>query len=597
MRGRESFGYVVAVDGPKVTLNLKDSHKGQFAAHRDGVSAVVEMNGLFGVDAGNCILVLRVNSLSFAEPKEAQRAARSALANDAEPLRQLIGTVAGWVRQDKGKKRLHFTADSLASPSLGAEAFPLSDSEILSVIQPSQENGRVVCLGRESRGNGLLEVPISDLLGRHVAVLGSTGQGKSCFTAAILQQLIQAPRSRIVIFDINGEYEQALMGHLSGNELKVTKLGGEQGFTKIPYYALGRQGLFRMLLPSDKTQRPALTFALEHLRQVKWFCHGRQGAGLLSDTRAVLFDDCQVGDEALAWQAIEALRNNTAPNLSSWPHMSALSCLIAESHSLQRNPRSNTVFERNGFSYSNIAPLVTRIRRFIDDPLFTSVIDVSGGQPTGSVGLSWQCEAQALVEKIFGSHSSDWKVHIVDLRNVAQDIAPLILGSLLESFAYELFNRGQGKTHPTLLVLEEAHHYLRHAGEEDSISHGLAYERLAKEGRKFGIGLWISTQRPVEVSSTVLAQCGTWVVFRLTSDQDLKAVSAAGEWMDRTELNRIAGLPRRQALVFGVSVPIPLRIEAPEAKPCPRSYDPDFGKWDSGSGKLDTDEDDLSFLH
>lgn len=157
---------------------------------------------------------------------------------------------------------------------------------------------------------------------------------------------------------------------------------------------------------------------------------------------------------------------------------------------------------------------------------------------------------------------------------------PLVLGSLLELFAFELFRRGQTGGYPTLLVLEEAHHYLRQfSDQEDGSRQALAYERLAKEGRKFGLGLWVSTQRPAEVSSTVLAQCGTWVVFRLTSESDLRAVGSAGEWVDRHELSRIAGLPRRQALVFGSSVALPVRVEAPEANPVPRSTDPDFARW------------------
>ena len=81
------------------------------------------------------------------------------------------------------------------------------------------------------------------------------------------------------------------------------------------------------------------------------------------------------------------------------------------------------------------------------------------------------------------------------------------------------------------------------------------------------------------MSPTVLAQCGTWAVLRLTADADLKAVGSAGEWVDRQELSRIAGLPRQQAVIFGASVPLPVRVEAPTARPVPRSSDPDFGRW------------------
>jgi hypothetical protein len=144
----------------------------------------------------------------------------------------------------------------------------------------------------------------------------------------------------------------------------------------------------------------------------------------------------------------------------------------------------------------------------------------------------------------------------------------------------KLFKRGQGATHPTLLVLEEAHHYLRQLNDNDETGkHSLAYERLAKEGRKFGISIWLSTQRPSELSSTVLSQCGTWVVFRLASEQDLRAVSVAAEWVDKQEVSRIAGLPRRQAVIFGSCVALPTRITSPTANPTPKSHDPDFKAW------------------
>jgi len=579
MNGREPFAYVVSVEGPMVTLNLKDAHRGHYASHRDGVSAVTDIGGLFGVDGGTRILVMRVRSLSFAEPKDAHAAGVGSTSLRRDPLRNVVAVVAGTISRRNGT--LRFTPDSLVSPTLGAEAYPLSQDELACVLRITSSDGPTVTLGAESRSGASLTVDLSTLLGRHVAVMGGTGQGKSCFTAAVLQQLLRLPGPRIVVFDINGEYGDALGPHAGepGQCLRTTLGGaGTSGF-KIPYFALGRHGLSRLLLPSEKTQRPALAFALENLRFVKWYAAER-AAGLAQNSSPELFDDCRPGDATSSWNAIDALRRGTAAAAPRWTHMSALASLVAESHSLKKSMRgTTTVCERDGFLYSNIAALVTRIRRCVEDPLFTSVVDVSGGVGIGST-LDWQSEGSSLVERVFGGPHTTWKLHIVDLRHVAHDLMPLVLGSLLELFSFELFHRGQTGTYPTLLVLEEAHHYLRQFAEhEDGVRQGLAYERLAKEGRKFGLGLWVSTQRPAEVSATVLAQCGTWVVFRLTSEADLGAVSAAGEWVDRQELSRIAGLPRRQALVFGTSVALPVRVEAPEAIPVPRSTDPDFRRW------------------
>jgi len=260
--------------------------------------------------------------------------------------------------------------------------------------------------------------------------------------------------------------------------------------------------------------------------------------------------------------------------------MRALAALVAESHSLKKDNQGR--WARGPFEYGNVSPLVTLISRYTEDAMFNAVVEVNGGAPPAGGSLSWQSEGQRLVDSIFGGPQTDWHLHLIDLRNVAHDLMPMVLGALLELLAFELFRRGPGATYPTLLVLEEAHHYLRPAGDRDEGGRqALAYERLAKEGRKFGLSLWLSTQRPSEMSPTVLAQCGTWSVFRLSAESDQNAVAAATEWADRREIGQIAGLRRQQAMVFGASVALPTRIIAAEANPVPQSQDPTFGGWGS----------------
>lgn len=568
---------MVSISGTKVTLNLQDVHRGHYASHVDGVSVVTEVGALFGVDDGHRLQVMRVQSLSFAEPKEAHRAGVGTTSPTALPLRNLEAAVMGAI--ERVGNRLVFTADSLLSPALGAAAFPLTRDELESILKVSSSIEKQVVLGEDIRSGANLSVNFEDLFSRHVAVLGATGYGKSCLTAAILQQLLKLPRPRIIVFDINGEYERALRSHVTHpSMMEYTTIGGGCCPYRIPYIALGRHGLSRLLLPSEKTQRPALNFAIENLQSVEWF-EKQKGIGLAcSDLRgAILFDDCRPNPCREAKEAIDLLRSGKAPLAERWPNMRALSCLVAESHSLQIGPRG---LERSGYQYSNVAPLVNRIQRYCEDPQFTAVVDVDGQAPAEESELDWQTESSDLVSHIFGDRDSKWKLHIVDLRHVAHDLLPVILGALLELLAFERFQLGQEASYPTLLVLEEAHHYLRKLTADDEDAHSApAYERLAKEGRKFDISLWVSTQRPSELSPTVLAQCGTWAAFRLTAERDLRAVASAGEWFDRQELDRIAGLPRQQAVIFGSSVAMPIRVIAPEAHPTPKSSDPRFAAW------------------
>ncbi|WP_431495680.1 anti-phage-associated helicase HerA [Pseudomonas brassicacearum] len=575
MRSRLPVGYVVRIEGSDVTLNLLDMHRGQLASHAQGVSSVTEVGSLLVLDAGSRALVMKVISLSFDEPREAHRLGIGSSTHQSEPLRNISGVVVG--RLSREARKACFTSDSLATPPLGAEAFPLSSEELAAILCSDDEDDVPIKLGDDLRGGGSLHVGLESLISRHVAVLGSSGQGKSCFTAATLQQIVRLPSARIVVFDINGEYEDALaLQDLPEHAVKCTTIGGRgPNAFKIPYYALGRHGLHRLLIPSEKTQRPALTFALEHLHQVRWFSQSR-GAGLVPDQAAFLFDDCRQRGADDADRRIQQIRSGQAATADEWPNMAALAALVAESHSLQ--PGRNGP-ERNAFSYSNVSPLVTRIHRFAEDPMFRDVVDVEGGPGSGP-GLSWASESTHLVEQIFGGQIEPWRVHIINLRHLSHDLTPFVLGSLLELYAYELFRRGQENKVPTLLVLEEAHHYLRPIGSgEEASENSLAYERLAKEGRKFGLALWLSTQRPSEISPTVLSQCNNWVVFRLTSEKDLAAIQSASEWADRREIRRIAGLPRQTAIVFGGSISMPTLIRAPNASPKPRSGDAEFRAW------------------
>ena len=218
MKARLPVAYVVEIDSGVVTLNLLDMHRGHLASHTQGISSVTEVGSLLGIDAGHRLLVLKVLAISFAEPREAHKAGIASSRFQAEPLRHLKGVIVGRIEYVEGT--LRFVTDSLATPALGAEAFPLVDNEHGAILGQQIATIARITLGQNLRGGGQLIVGLENLISRHVAVLGSSGQGKSCFTAAVLQQIIKFPRAHIVIFDINGEYEDARAPLLAKGELK-----------------------------------------------------------------------------------------------------------------------------------------------------------------------------------------------------------------------------------------------------------------------------------------------------------------------------------------------------------------------------------------
>ena len=591
---RASLGEVVEVRTDRVVVRLRDYARGAVVSHADGLSSIGQPGDLNGIDGGRVLLVARIDGISMFDAGYAP-GERSAPGSVRRLDAQVIGNLA------KGDSGLGFSGDRTFLPPLGAPAVGLTPSELSVVLRPAgieAADGRTITLGQAVSTSPVpVNVGIDALLTRHLAVLGSSGQGKTHFVAAVLQRLLEVgPNARIVIFDVHDEYGAAFRG-LPGVKLKETVLGTKSGgdgreHYRISYYALGRTGLARLILPSDKTQRPALNFALDNLA----FVDGdADGARLVGNTSNVLFDDCRPGGAADAALALQALKGSAKTGAQQWPHMAAVACLAAEWAALEQDQRAQGGWKRSAFTYGNVGWMIQRIRRLIDDRQFNRIVDTHPSSvPGGRIPLDMAAEAQGLVERIYGrADQTDWNVHIVTLKQLPSDLAPHVLGSLLELFAEQLFERGPGRTHPTLLVLEEAHHYLRQIpGDAETGMHSLAYERLAREGRKFQLALLISTQRPSEVSPTVLAQCGSWAVFRLTNEKDQAVISSGTEHASRYAVSQIPGLARGQAVLFGDAVPLAVKVAVirPWEGHAPSSSDAPFAqKWaaSANEGNLD----------
>lgn len=597
MSSRAPIGTVVEIRGTRILLNLEMTMRSYVSSSGDGVSEISQPGDLFVIDAGPELIVSRVEEVFFAEPKNIERTDK--------PLRQLSACAIG--RLSNISTKPEFNHQSWKLPTLGAKGYPLSQSEFQAVLTYSGDKESLV-LGRDAKTEQFdVAVKLDDFLGRHVAVLGSTGQGKTNFICQVTQEIVKHnPRSRLVIFDINGEYTAAFKKQNAAGErtdipdqirLKVTKIGkqpadfvetgadGEPSFLQIPYYALGRAGLSRLLMPSDKTQLPALRFAMEHLpfvidhnamvypinSPVPWKLMRNDGAP--EDGATDAFEA-----KRLVMVARAAVPLTTAP---AWPGLNAIACLCAEWSCLEQKPGNGTpTYKRNAFNYSNVQPMIARIHALLADGRFKDVIHVKGGTKFADVQpLKMATATKSLVEYIFGKAqqtTDDWNVHVIDLSGLTSDLMPFVVSPLLEAFADELFSRGPGKTHPTLLVLEEAHHYLRQRAVEDSSLSSLAYERLAKEGRKFNLSLMVSTQRPSELSPSVLSQCGTWCVMRLTNESDLRTLQSATDSSEKIAFARVSSLMRGYAYVFGGSIRVPQIIKTKLASPQPDSHDAAF---------------------
>ena len=235
---------------------------------------------------------------------------------------------------------------------------------------------------------------------------------------------------------------------------------------------------------------------------------------------------------------------------------------------------------------------MTRVEQHAD-PLGSYLRLLMGSDPTrGNAASDWpgaeEYRAQA------AHHGDGPSVTIFDLSLVASDVlenVTALLGRLLFDFAVRSTPRAE---HPMLLVLEEAHRFVpaRHdtrAGESRSTA---VFERIAKEGRKFGVSLLLASQRPSELSETVVAQCGTVIAHRLTHEADQNLLRHATALSSRSLLDQLSGLAQQHALVTGVSIGVPAAVRIRDIINPPESKDPDFlAKWSSPSSQENLDED------
>lgn len=372
------------------------------------------------------------------------------------------------------------------------------------------------------------------MLGKHFALLGSTGTGKSTSAALILHRIVEsAPKGHIVMIDPHGEYAAAFRttGHIF-----------DVGNLQMPYWLMNFEEHCEVLLSSSGNERQidqdilakCLLAARSKNRlseQMGKITVDAPIPYLLSDLSTILQDEMGKLDKAT----------------SSAPYMRIKSKL----EELKSDPRYQFMF--SGMLVGDtMADFISKVFRMPGDGKPISIIDVSG---------------------------------------VPSDITSTVVAVLSRLvFDFAIWAREE-KPRPILLVCEEAHRYVPSEKYADDSSVGRVLSRIAKEGRKYGISLGLITQRPSDLAEGVLSQCGTIISMRLNNDRDQAFVRAAMPEGSRGFLDSIPALRNRECIVCGEGVAIPIRVsfDTLEEHKRPASEDPSFVElWSKGG-----DEDEM----
>jgi len=370
---------------------------------------------------------------------------------------------------------------------------------------------------------------VDAFLGKHFALLGSTGTGKSTSAALILHRICEhAPEGHIIMIDPHGEYSAAFRNN--GLILDVTNL-------QMPYWLMNFEEHCEILISSKGDAR-------------------------------------QEEEEILAKCLLEArMKNRLAEQMGKITVDAPIPYLLSDLSTIINNEMGKLDKGRTSAPYLRIKNKLDELK---GDPRFQFMFS---GMLVGDTMAEF-------ISKIFRLPSRGRPISIIDVSGVPSEITSTVVAVLSRLvFDFAIWSREE-KTRPILLVCEEAHRYVPSEKNADGSSVGKILSRIAKEGRKYGISLGLITQRPSDLAEGVLSQCGTIISMRLNNDRDQAFVRAAMPEGARGFLDSIPALRNRECIICGEGVSIPIRVSFDDLEEFkrPASADPSFTQLWSGSG-------------
>jgi DNA helicase HerA-like ATPase len=374
---------------------------------------------------------------------------------------------------------------------------------------------------------------IDAMLGKHFALLGSTGTGKSTSAALILHRICEAaPEGHIVMIDPHGEYSAAFKQ--TGQIFDVSNL-------QMPYWLMNFEEHCEVFLTTSGNDR-------------------------------------QEDADILAKCLLQARgKNRLAETMGKITVDSPIPYLLSDLSNAIQTEMGKLDKAGSSAPYMRVKGKIDEIKA---DPRYQFMF--SGMLVGDTMG--------EFIGKIFRLPSRGKPISIIDVSGVPSDITSTVVAVLSRLiFDFAIWARDE-KTRPILLVCEEAHRYVPNEKNSDGSSVGRILSRIAKEGRKYGISLGLITQRPSDLAEGVLSQCGTIISMRLNNDRDQAFVKAAMPEGARGFLDSIPALRNRECIICGEGVSIPIRVafDNLEEMKRPASEDPSFSElWNNAGGEED----------
>jgi len=469
-----------------------------------------------------------------------------------------------------------------ASFERGISQYPTINDEVHLVTQ--DDLGRIygtsgigqVELGRLAAAESIpVLIDLDRLVTRHSAVLGSTGSGKSTTVASILRSITVGhsgapvyPNARILLLDVHGEYASAL-GDVA-KIFRVHPMGGSEALV-IPYWAMDVEDIVQFTM--GKVEERALTAIYDKIFEAKLKLVGSVAFEGINPASLSLTSPVPYSLKQLWFDLIDPEIKTTTDNQGN--STACLSPGDAEALTAPKYPApgmGSTAPFMNKVGVLSIRRQLAQLRSRLLDRQFDFMLHPGDWEP--ALDGSTSKDLAELLESWIGH---DKPITILDLSGVPSLIMARLIGGIL-NVIYEGLYWGRelpegGRKRPQLIVMEEAHRYL--GKEDDNLAREMV-QKIVKEGRKFGIGAMIVSQRPSEIDETILSQCGTFFALRLSNASDRAKVQAVLPDNLSSIVDSLPVLRTGEAIIIGeaASLPIRCRMTLPAEGGRPDSGDP-----------------------
>ena len=583
-----------------------------------------------------------------------------------------VGTLLSQPQCDSDETQYRLQRGVSLHPTVGDPVLLPTTKQLRAIIE-SEGSDRRIQIGRSPLSPDVrVSVDPNKMFGRHLAVLGNTGSGKSCSVAGLIRWSLDAAQceirkrgedepvnARFVVLDPNGEYAEAFRD--LGDRVRLFRVPPTEPPVHplcVPVWMWNSQEWSAFASAAPGVQRPLLLRALRevksgarldsppHVQAKRLFRHysavvqshltdgprtyaqfpGTRTFGLLArnissdaerfeaiavdiaehlavvrqrctevaDRRYAPYPDRTTGEQVENYnpfaetdlrEMLEAIQSllDAIPTAVDIDTSDEDAPLPFEVDALTNHLEHLAAQAGSGALTQFVDTLTLRIRNVLADGRIRSIVS-----PAASPTLE-----EWLTDYIGDDGASNGQLAIIDLSLVSSDVVHIAVAVLarLVFEAVQRYRKVNGQELPTVLVMEEAHNFIRRGSDETERAASAAqmcrwvFDRIAREGRKFGLGLVLSSQRPSELSPTVLAQCNSFLIHRVVNDRDQELLAKLVPDNLSGMLRDLPSLPTRQAVLLGWATPIPILVEMRNLPPehRPRSADPKF--WEVWTGE------------